>query len=94
MRPPIFFAWTRSFWMGIFPTLLIGLDITVQLLAVLVANPDLAPPVASLIGWVISADPVLIEGWMLRFAPLFALLIAHQRSGSARPYTIDPRARE
>jgi hypothetical protein len=94
MRPPIFFAWTRSFWLGIVPSLLIVLDVIVQVAAAMVANPGLTPPVASLIGWMLGADPVVIEGWMLRFAPLFALLIAQQRSGSSRPYTIDPKARQ
>lgn len=90
MQPPIFFAWTRSFWLGILPTLLIVLDIAVQIMG----DPIATPPVAALIGWMIGADPVVIEGWMLRLAPLFALLIAQQRSGQARPYTMDPRARQ
>lgn len=88
---PIFILWTRSFWLGILPSLLVVVDMAFQITAALVADPGLTPPVASLIGWMIGADPVVIEGWMLRFAPLFALLIAQQRSGSARPYTIDPK---
>ena len=90
MQPPIFIAWTRSFWLGIVPTLLIVLDVLVQI----ASDPAATPPVAALIGWMIGADPVAIEGWMLRLAPLFALLIAQQRSGSSRPYTLDPRARQ
>lgn len=91
---PIFILWTRSFWLGIFPSLLIVLDVVVNIAAAMASDPGLVPPVASLIGWLIGADPVVIEGWMLRLAPVLALVIAQQRAGAARPYTTDPRARQ
>lgn len=91
---PIFIGWTRSFWLGILPSLLIALDVAVALINGITADAALAPPVAQFLGWMLGADPVVIEGWMLRFAPVMALVIAHQRSGSARPYTLDPRARQ
>lgn len=91
---PIFILWTRSFWFGIAPALLVLIDISVTLIGAIAADPSIAPPIASLIGWMLGGDPVVIEGWMLRLSPVMALLIAHQRSGRSRPYTIDPRARE
>lgn len=86
---PIFIGWTRSFWLGIFPALLIGLDVAVQLAAVVFADPELVPPVAWLAGWMLGLDPIEVQGWMLRMSPLFA----QQRAGAARPYTLDPRAK-
>lgn len=91
---PIFIGWTRSFWLGILPALLVALDVAVALINGITADASLAPPVAQFVGWMIGADPVVIEGWMLRLAPVLALIIAHQRSGAARPYTLDPRARQ
>lgn len=91
-KAPIFIGWTRSFWFGILPSLLIILDVAVSAISYLASNPDQVPPIASLLGWMLGADPVVIEGWMLRLAPVLALVIAQQRSGSARPYTLDPRA--
>ncbi|WP_283178641.1 hypothetical protein [Gemmobacter sp. 24YEA27] len=91
---PIFILWTRSFWLGIFPSLLIVLDLAVNIVAAVASDPALVPPVATLIGWLFGGDPVVIEGWMLRIAPLLALVIAQQRAGSARPYTANPRARQ
>ena len=91
---PIFILWTRSFWLGIFPSLLIILDVVVNIAAAMASDTGLVPPVASLIGWLIGGDPLVIEGWMLRLAPVLALVIAQQRAGAARPYTADPRARQ
>lgn len=89
-REPIFIGWTRSFWAGILPILLIVVDISVQALA----DAAVGPPVAGLIARGFDIDPDLVEQTMLRLTPLFALIIAQQRAGAARPYTIDPRARQ
>ena len=76
------------------PALLIALDVAVTLVNGVAADAALAPPVAQFLGWMLGADPVVVEGWMLRLAPVLALVIAQQRAGRARPYTIDPRARQ
>ncbi|RRH70040.1 hypothetical protein [Falsigemmobacter faecalis] len=90
---PIFIGRTRSFWLGILPALLIVLDVVTWLAAAVFSDPQLVPPVATLAGWMLGLDVVVIEEWMLRMSPLFALIIAQQRAGSARPYTLDPRAK-
>lgn len=98
MKEPIFILWARSFWLGILPTLLIVLDVVTNLLA----DPVQGPPIAGVLSAVFSSvlgvfgftshvDPVVVESTMLKLSPLFALVIAHQRSGAARPYSLNPR---
>lgn len=101
-RTPIFFAWTRSFWLGIFPALLTALD----LLLVLMADSATSGPVAKVLSILLSvpaavpgfdwlaATPEQIGAFMQALAPIYALIVGHQRAGAARPYTIDPRMRE
>lgn len=97
---PIFFAWTRSFWLGIFPALLTALD----LLVVLNADASTAGPVAAGMsaaltllsaapgmGW-LATTPEQITAFMQALAPIYAIVVGYQRRGAARPYTIDPRA--
>lgn len=101
-RNPIFFAWTRSFWLGIFPALLTAID----LLLVLMADNATAGPVAAVLsilltvpaavpglGW-LAATPEQIGAFMQALAPLYAIIVGYQRRGAARPYTIDPRMLE
>lgn len=101
-RTPIFFAWTRSFWLGIFPALLTGID----LLLVLTADSATAGPVAAVLsallavpaalpglGW-LAATPDQVGAFMQAMAPIYALIVGQQRSGAARPYTLDPSMRE
>lgn len=98
-RPPIFFAWTRSFWFGWLPALLTFMDVLMGLFN----DPALAGPVAGLITSgldlaaafagvesTVTADQV--EATMRALSPLYALIVAQQRGGAARPYTADPRA--
>lgn len=91
---PIFFAKTRSFWLGIVPTTLTGLD-----LAFLITTGDSAIPVANavasianLIGMDWTAGQ--IAGVMQTLLPLYMLIFAQQRgtfSGAVpRPYTANP----
>ena len=87
---PIFILWTRSFWLGVFPALLVALDVAAQA----VSDPTVGPPVAGVIARVFGFDPDQVEGTMRGLAPLFALIVAYQRSGMARPYTANPRARQ
>lgn len=83
---PIFILWARSFWLGILPTVLIVLDGALGLFA----DPSQGPPLAGLIASFLGLDGPQVEGVMLKLAPMFALFIAHQRSGSARPYSLNP----
>lgn len=90
---PIFFAYTRSFWAGIVPLLLTLIDIAVRM----TADPATALPAATVISWAVSAvTPVStaqVAHIMQTLAPLFGLLIAQQRAGYARPYSLNPRAK-
>lgn len=90
-REPIFIGWTRSFWAGILPILLILVDVAVQVINVL-ADATVGPPIAGIVAGLFGLDTAEVEATMRALAPLFALVIAHQRAGAARPYTIDPRA--
>lgn len=86
---PVFIAKTRSFWLGIFPSILTLIDTVVRLFTE-TGNEPVAEAIAALLhpltGW--SADQ--IRTTMLAIAPIWALIVAQQRSGLARPYTIDP----
>lgn len=90
---PIFIAYTRSFWFGIVPTVLTALDI----LFTLYADPGAQGPVSMvlymLLGTFFDVQQAQIEATMKLLAPLYALIIAQQRSGSSRPYCLDPRAK-
>lgn len=101
-REPIFFAWTRSFWLGLFPAILTGIDMLIMVFN----NADLAGPVAATIAAALTAvsglpyldwlatTPAQINAFMLAIAPIYALIVGQQRMHAARPYTIDPRAIE
>ena len=91
MREPIFFAWTRSFWAGILPILLILVDVIAQAFSMF-ADAQVGPPIAGTIAGLFGLDAAKVEATMRGLAPLFALVIAQQRAGAARPYTINPRA--
>lgn len=85
---PISFYLTRSFWFGIVPALLVALDTVVHILA----DPEMGGPVAWAISQILGLiwddiDAASIEAALLRLAPVFALIVAQQRGGSARPYT-------
>ena len=88
MTLPIFIGYTRSFWFGILPILLTLLDLSV----VIFSDATMAPPVALVIshftGWEIGE----VETTFRTMAPMFGLVIAHQRRGQTRPYTANPRA--
>ncbi len=89
---PLFIGYARSFWFGILPTLLILLDVMVQLFN-LAADATVGPPIAGAIAGLLGADAAKVETTMRALSPLFALVIAQQRAGAARPYSIDPRAK-
>ncbi|MBM3604289.1 MAG: hypothetical protein FJX25_05905 [Alphaproteobacteria bacterium] len=91
---PIFFAKTRSFWLGIVPAALTGLDLAFSTL-----TGENAIPVANAIA---SAVDLLGIDWtgeqiaavMQTLLPLYLLIFAQQRgtfSGATpRPYTTSP----
>lgn len=92
-KEPIFFAWTRSFWLGIFPAILTALDIAFQIFG----DPATSAPVAAALGWVmglvgLEVQPDAIARVMQAMAPLYAMIVGYERMHAARPYTIDPRA--
>lgn len=86
---PIFILVTRSFLLGVLPALATLLDVVVAL----TSNSEVSGPVAALLAFVLGADPSTVHQWMLSLSPIFALIVAHQRRGKARPYTVDPKAR-
>lgn len=85
---PIFFARTRSFWLGILPALLVGVDV----ISGLASDPDTALPVARLLAALTGQEVAAAEALLLRLSPLFALVVAMQRGGAARPYSLRPSA--
>ncbi|QEU08788.1 hypothetical protein [Paracoccus yeei] len=83
---PILITKTRSFWLGILPLALTLID---SVLASISAGGD-GGPVAHLIAAVTRVDVETIRGWLLLISPVWGLIIAQQRAGITRPYTIDP----
>lgn len=81
---PIFFAWTRSFWAGAL-AILSSLDGILPLLI----DPQVQGPISQLVGHFTGYD---VQGLVAAATPLLTFFALQQRSGSARPYTIDPRA--
>ena len=97
-REPIFFAWTRSFWLGIFPALLTAVDVMFNLFSSAETSIPVAGVLAAFIGvfssifglgWSITAEAV--HQFMTNLAPTYAMIVGYQRMHAARPYTIDPR---
>lgn len=99
-RDPIFFAWTRSFWLGIFPAIMTAIEVAVMAFA----DPSTSGPAAALISvilggvslipwfdWV-AATPDQVQAFMVGISPIYAMIVGQQRAHAARPYTIDPRA--
>lgn len=80
---PIFFAATRSFW----------LTLSGILLLVFEAPPEVLHGFATALAAVLPWSAAEIGSALVRLAPavLWALAL-QQRSGAARPYTLDPRA--
>lgn len=82
MQKPIFILWTRSFWLGV----LAGGAYLAQDTVALTAFIDL-------VGLFLGETTAFITERVLKLAPvLLGGLSLQQRSGSARPYTINPKA--
>lgn len=97
-REPIFFAWTKSFWLGIFPAILTAVDVMFTMFSSAETSVPVAAVLAAFIsvignifqlGWVITAEGV--HQFMTHLAPVYAMVVGYQRMHAARPYTIDPR---
>lgn len=84
---PIAFWKTRSWWLGVFPALLTLLDGIMQQL-----DSPAAVPVANSIAILLNAFGIDltgqdIVGYMRAIAPLYAVIVMHQRRGINRPYS-------
>lgn len=80
-RNPIFIGVTRSFWSAV---------------ATLALMQDMGEPVVraavTLIAAPFGADASAWTDWSMSVLPVVTLVVAlQQRSGAARPYTLDPR---
>lgn len=84
---PIFFAWTKSFWLSVAGILLIVAEMphdAVRAALVLFAR---------IISPVVGYAPADIADALVDLVPVLLWVAAiQQRSGAARPYTADPTA--
>ncbi|MBC7282589.1 hypothetical protein [Hoeflea sp.] len=81
-RHPIFIGVTRSFWSAV---------------ATLALMTEMGEPVVravvTLAAGVFGGDANALTEWTMTVLPIVTLILAmQQRSGAARPYTLDPRA--
>lgn len=96
---PIFFLWTRSFWLMAAAAVMSTWDVVLAATLDPVAGAAVARFIAALVSALpmlpdVSADQVTTS--MRVLAALCAIFAVQQRAGSVahppRPYTIDPRA--
>ena len=81
MQKPIFIAFTRSFWLTLSGlALLLGAGEPVVRGVCLIVCPLLGLEVDATVAWVTGVSPAIL--W---------IAAQHQRSGSARPYSINPK---
>lgn len=88
---PIFFLRTKSFWLGIFPALLVLADLIVSL-----GDPSNAP-VAAVIAWAVhTVYPAVtvpeVASALQKAALVLPLVVAWFRKGITRPYASTPAA--
>lgn len=82
MQEPIFFLWTRSFWLSV-----LGVG------ALLAQDTAAIQAFAEIIAMVTDLEAEAITERALKLAPAVLFLAAlQQRSGAARPYTMNPKA--
>ncbi len=84
---PIFFGITRSFWFGIMPALLALLDLVIA-----ASDAGSVGPIAGLIAQATGWDAGSAETVLRGAGSLGALIVAQQRAGAARPYTVRANA--
>ena len=81
-KEPIFFAWTRSFWLTASGVILAVFSLDDGNLRAMGDALAIIPGVGDGLGEI-----------MVQIAPMvMAILALHQRSGAARPYTVNPAA--
>ncbi len=82
MQEPIFFLWTRSFWLSV-----LGVG------ALLAQDTAAIQSFAEIIAMVTEYDAVELTERAVKLAPAVLFIAAlQQRAGAARPYTTDPKA--
>lgn len=86
---PIAFWKTRSFWFGWLPAGVTLLDVVAGELSTGSTGP-VSQGIAAVLGTVTGWSPQEIEQAMLSIAPIYALVVAHQRRGVNQPYTANP----
>jgi len=86
---PIFIGKTRSFWLGILPALLTLIDVIVRAFTE-GSNEPVAWALSAMLGALFGWTPEQIHNFMVAIAPVCALIVAQQRAGLARPYTLKP----
>lgn len=86
---PILITRTRSFWLGIVPASLTLVDVVARAASDGTAEP-IAGAVAAILGPFTGLTAEDVHRFMLAIAPICALIVAHQRGGLSRPYTVSP----
>lgn len=85
---PIFILFTRSFWLGLLPAALAVLDVLSAL-----AGGETAGAVATIIAQVFGVDVATAEKVIRAVGTVSAFVVAHQRRGANRPYSLNPKDR-
>jgi hypothetical protein len=90
-RLPIFFGYTRSFLLGVLPALLTLFDV----MMLVIVEPGTVGPISNTISMLVALTgvmiaPASITQVLLAISPIYALIVAQQRSHAARPYSIHP----
>ena len=85
---PIAFWKTRSFWFGWFPALLTIVNVAVGELMTGQVGP-VSEAIFFVVGHFLPVTARDISDFMVKIAPLYALIVAQQRAGLSRPYAID-----
>jgi hypothetical protein len=82
MQNPIFIFWTRSFWLA---ALGVG--------ALLASDVAAIKAFAEVISWFTDYEAEALAAKAIKVAPAVLFIASlHQRSGAARPYTLNPKA--
>ncbi len=87
-QEPIFILWARSFWLGILPLVLAGLDLLIAL-----GSSETVGPISAAIEALTGVSAETAEKVLRGLAVLSGLIVAHQRRGASRPYTAKPARR-
>ncbi|RJE81261.1 hypothetical protein [Paracoccus sp. JM45] len=85
---PILITKTRSFWFGIVPASLTLVDVIAGSISDGTSEP-IAGAIAVITGPAFGINADDVHRFMLAIAPICALIVAHQRKGTSRPYTIN-----